>query len=459
MQRRAVGAIVGATLVTVALAGYAVADAHDVVPGLLTLSDVPQPSPAPTLQPQSGLGTPEAQSGAGAGVDADSVADLWSHVSTAASDGKWTTWGIVMDAESGQTLLDSASGTAHTPASTTKILTATTALSDLRSSDRLATGTSLSGSDLHLWGEGDLLLARGEGREDDVQGRAGIADLASDTASALSRRGVPSVTLYWHHDIFSGSSRLSAWQTQEVDGYEGDVGAFAFDAGRTSSDSNTFSSDPGADVAQTLATALREAGIEVSVAGEAATPADATELARVESATVGQQIRWMLHHSDNTVADQYCRLAAAASGAEASFAGATAHVISTLKALGVDTDGLSLGDCSGLSSDNRISGRTLAQALRTGMTSQRPDLRDLVRSLPWGGLDGTLDTRFTTGEAAANVQAKTGSLSTVSSLAGVVTTSGGRTLVFAVGNDAVPDDGAYWTRGVLDDFVQGLSAL
>ncbi|TWS19774.1 D-alanyl-D-alanine carboxypeptidase, partial [Tsukamurella conjunctivitidis] len=136
-----------------------------------------------------------------------------------------------------------------------------------------------------------------------------------------------------------------------------------------------------------------------------------------------------------------------------------AHVVSTLKALGVDTDGLSLGDCSGLSSDNRISGRTLAQTLRTGMTSQRPDLRDLVRSLPWGGLDGTLDTRFTTGEAAANVQAKTGSLSTVSSLAGVVTTSGGRTLVFAVGNDAVPDDGAYWTRGVLDDFVQGLSAL
>ena len=116
-------------------------------------------------------------------------------------------------------------------------------------------------------------------------------------------------------------------------------------------------------------------------------------------------------------------------------------------------------DCSGLSSDDRISGRTLAETLLTTMDADHPNLRDLVRSLPWGGLDGTLDQRFLTGDAAANVQAKTGSLGTVSSLAGVVTTEGGRTLVFAVGNDAVPGGAAYWTRGVLDDFVEGLSGL
>lgn len=459
MRRRAVGAIVGATVGVLALAGYAVADAHDVVPGVLTLSDIPQPSSPPTLQPQSGLTATQSQSGAGATVSAGDVEDLWSPVSAAASDGKWKTWGIVMDADSGAVLLDSASGTAHTPASTTKVLTAATALSDLESSSRLATGTSLKGTDLYLWGEGDLLLARGQGDEDAVEGHAGIADLAADTAAELTEQGITRVTLRWRHDIFSGDSRLDAWKTQDVEGYEGEVGAFAFDAGRTSADSTSFAEDPGRDVALELAAHLRNAGIEAEVAGEASVPSDATELARVESATVGQQIRWMLHHSDNTLADQYCRLAAVAAGAEASFSGATAHVAETVQALGVDTSGLRMEDCSGLSSDNRISGRTLAETIHATMGSGRADLRDLVRSLPWGGLDGTLSQRFLSGEAAANAQAKTGSLGTVSSLAGVVTTKGGRTLVFAVGNDAVPGDAAYWTRGVLDDFVQGLSGL
>lgn len=459
MRRRAVGAIVGATVAAVAVAGYAVADAQDLVPGVLTLSDIPQPSDPPTLQPQSGISAQDAQSGAGTPVTAADVAPLWSPVTTAATDGKWKTWGIVLDAGTGEVLLDSSSTTAHTPASITKVLTSVSALSELESSRRLATGTSQVGSDLYLWGEGDLLLTRGSGDEEAVEGHAGIGDLAADTVAHLQEQGIARVTLRWNHEIFSGPSRLAAWTEQDVDTHEGAVGAFAFDAGRTAPGATTFSSDPGRDVALELAAHLRNAGIEAVIAGEARVPDAATEVARVESATVGQQVRWMLHHSDNTLADQYCRLGAQAAGEEASFAGATAHVAETLRTLGVDTTGLRMEDCSGLSSNDRIAGVTLAQTIRTTMSSARPDLRDLVRSLPWGGLEGTLTQRFLSGDAAANVQAKTGSLGSVSSLAGVVTTTGGRTLVFAVGNDAVPDDAAYWTRGVLDDFVQGLSGL
>lgn len=459
MRRRAVGAIVGASVAALALVGYAVADAHDVVPGVLTLSDVHQPSDPPSLVPQSGVVDTRAQSGDGTAVDAADVKELWTPVANAATDGKWKTWGIVMDADTGEVLLDSASTTAHTPASTTKILTATTALSDLDPSATLATGTSLKGTDLYLWGEGDLLLARGEGSEDSVEGHAGIADLAADTIAQLQERGITRVTLRWHHDIFTGSPTLDAWKKQDVEGYEGVVGAFAFNGGRTTAGGDSFAEDPGRDVALELAARLRSAGIEAEASGEATLPDGATELARVESATIGQQIRWFLHHSDNTLADQYCRLAAAAAGAEPSFSGATAHVEGTLTDLGISTTGLKMQDCSGLSSDDRISGRTLAETLLTTMDATHPNLRDLVRSLPWGGLDGTLDGRFLTGDAAANVQAKTGSLGSVSSLAGVVTTEGGRTLVFAVGNDSVPGGAAYWTRGVLDDFVEGLSGL
>jgi D-alanyl-D-alanine carboxypeptidase/D-alanyl-D-alanine-endopeptidase (penicillin-binding protein 4) len=460
MRRRGLGAIVGATAALVIVAGYAVADARDLVPGVLTASDAPEPADPPELAAQSGPVMELAQSGEGAAVAADSVTGLWSGVSSAASEGSWKAWGMVMDAATGEVLLDASSSSVHTPASTTKILTAVSALSHLDETATLATGASLEGTDLYLWGQGDLMLARGEGDPDAVDGRAGVADLAEATAAALEERGITQVTLRWNHEIFTGASHLPAWDAQDSGDFEGRVGAFAIDGGRETPGSDQgFADDPGRDVAAELAADLRGAGIEAVITGESAVPDGAQEIARVESATIGQQVRWMLHHSDNTLADQFCRLAAAAAGAEPSYAGAASTVAQTLTSLGVDTTGLVMEDCSGLSTNDRISAKTLVGALDASMGADAPALGDLVRSLPWGGLDGTLDTRFSSGPAAANVQAKTGSLPTVSSLAGVVTTSGGRTLVFAVGNDEVPDDGAYWTRAPLDEFVQGLAGL
>ncbi len=460
MRRRAVGAIVGAALAVLAVGVYGIADAHDLVPGVLTLSDTLTPATAPTMQAHSGTTIDLAEQGEGTPVDAARVADLWSASEKEAADGKWTTWATVLDGATGDVLLDTEPGVTHTPASITKTLTATSALSHLNASDRLATGVSLSGTDLHLWGEGDLLLAAGAGDEDAVNGHAGLGDLATAAAKTLSERGITSVTLDWDHDLFSGSSHLSAWDEQGSGAYEGQVGAFAIDAGRAySGASDQFVADPGSATAEALAAGLRSAGIHVTMGAQTSAPSDAEELARVESATLGQQIRWLLHHSDNTLADQYCRLAAQAAGAETTYEGAISTITSTLTDLGVDTSGLTLQDCSGLSTEDRVSGATLVQTLRASLVSTSGFDRDLVRSLPWGGLEGTLDSRFTTGAAAANVQAKTGSLPATTSLAGVVTTSGGRTLVFAIGNDAVPDDAAVYTHAPLDAFIQNLAGL
>ncbi len=474
MQRRRLAAIVSATVAVAAVAGYGVADARDAVPGILTTSDVPVPQKPPVLVDQSAPEPAIAPSSPGAPVSTDDVAHLWREVEKAATQGGWSAWGMVADPLTGDVLLDASSSTVHTPASTTKILTAVSALSHLDQTSTLATGTSVAGTDLYLWGQGDLMLARGQGDPEAVDGRAGIADLAASTVAGLEDRGITQVTLKWNQAIFSGDSHLSAWDTQDVATYEGRVGAFAIEGGRTDPGVDQgFLDDPGRDVAQELAADLRNAGLDVVIAGESSVPEGAEELARVESATIGQQVRWMLHHSDNTLADQYCRLASAARGADGaqdrgdigdatvdtSYAAATSTVASTLDSLGVDTTGLVMEDCSGLSTDDRLSARTLVEALTASMKADSPQLRDLVRSLPWGGLDGTLDSRFDTGAAAANVQAKTGSLPTVSSLAGIVTTTGGRTLVFAVGNDQVPGDAAYWTRGTIDDFVEGLAGL
>ena len=93
------------------------------------------------------------------------------------------------------------------------------------------------------------------------------------------------------------------------------------------------------------------------------------------------------------------------------------------------------------------------------MTSENSQVRDVIRFLPWGGLEGTVRARFPDTPAGGNLQAKTGSLSTVSTLAGAVSTADGRQLLFAIGHDNVPNDGAYSTRPILDDFVAGLAAL
>lgn len=458
MRRKAVGAIVGATAAVLACTAYLVADAHDVVPGVLTLSDAPAPSDPPTLTARPRGATPDAPQ-SGTAVPGGAVATLWKPVLRAAAEGKWTSWGVVLDADTGEVLLDSDASRVHTPASTTKILTALSALDHLDESGTLDTGVSLSGTDLYLWGQGDLMLARGNGDPTAVDGHAGVADLARTAIAALKDRGIARVNLYWDGQIFDGVDHLGAWDSQGVGNYEGRVGAFAIDTGRTAAGAYSFVQDPARDVATEFAANLRNAGIEAVVTSTASPPDRAAEIARVSSATVGQQLRWMLHHSDNTLADQYCHLTARAAKAPTTFAGAVSTLTRTLGDLGVSTQGLTLEDCSGLSSTDRISATTLAGAIRTTMGSEKSNLRDLVRSLPWGGLEGTLGSRYTHGDAAANAQAKTGSLGSVSSLAGVVDTTSGRTLVFAIGNDAVPDGGAYWTRSALDAFVQGLAGL
>ena len=83
----------------------------------------------------------------------------------------------------------------------------------------------------------------------------------------------------------------------------------------------------------------------------------------------------------------------------------------------------------------------------------------MVRNLPWAGVQGTLAHRLNDEVVAGNVQAKTGSLSAVSSLAGVVSTSKGHQVIFIVGFDKVPGDGAYSTRSYLDDFVTAIAKM
>ncbi len=70
---------------------------------------------------------------------------------------------------------------------------------------------------------------------------------------------------------------------------------------------------------------------------------------------------------------------------------------------------------------------------------------------------GTLRARMNGTRAAANAHAKTGTLTGVSTLAGLVQTADAGTLVFAVLADAVPQTGTLAARQALDEVAAALA--
>ncbi len=390
------------------------------------------------------------------------VRAIWEPMASVAAENKWTAWGYVTDADTGEVLLDVASQTGHTPASTMKVLTGLIALEDLDLGRTLRTGTSLLDTTLYLWGEGDLLLDPGVGTKG-VEGAAGLATLAQETADQLKDRQRTTVELIYQDELFDGPKRSPLWKKEEVDDFAGDVGPFAFETGRTSTGAWEFVEDSAKNVAESFVQQLKEQGISVSsvragavAPGSPMPPSDSVELAFVESAPVYEQIAFMLRTSDNTLAEQYCHLAAQQSGAATSFEGSTEHLKLRLGELGVPTEEMSIKDCSGLSNESKVSASSLVGALRA---SVQPDssATELIRILPRGGMEGTLDSRFEDQPSMGNIQAKTGSLGSVSSMAGVLTTKSGQNLLFAVGVDDAGEWMGYYAREPIDQFLEDLA--
>jgi serine-type D-Ala-D-Ala carboxypeptidase/endopeptidase (penicillin-binding protein 4) len=115
-------------------------------------------------------------------------------------------------------------------------------------------------------------------------------------------------------------------------------------------------------------------------------------------------------------------------------------VKSFLRQAGIGDTDVALNDGSGLSRNDLISANTTVQLL-TFMSKHKyfAQFRD---ALPIAGVDGTLRTRMRGTPAEGNVRAKTGSLSSVASLSGYVTTAAGEHLVFSMMLNNYPDAAA-----------------
>ncbi len=459
----------GAVVLTLVLgaAGYAAADAYDVVPGLVTLAPEPAPpAPFPTvpgavaapdvdpLVPPLDPGAPLPPADAVTALAQALVADPRMGASTGV---------VVQDVLTGEVLADLGGATPHVPASTAKLLTGLAAVTAL-GPDRTLPTTVVQPEPgrVVLVGGGDMMLGAGAGVPDAVSGRAGLVDLAAQTARALRLAGVEQVELGLDDTLFSGPLLHPDWKPSDVAaGFVAPVAALAVDVAKMrEGEYPPRYPDPALQAAETFAAALAEQGIAVSGRPtRVEAPDGALEVGRVESAPVREIVRYAVQVSDNAITEVLGRLVAVEHGLPGSFQGATAAVLAELRQQGLATEGAVLADCSGLSTGSALPAALLVGLVASAADPANPQLLPVLLDLPISGWQGTLSDRFEDGPAEGLVRAKTGSLPGVTSLAGTLLTSGGRLLAFAVLADATPPGGQPGPRAAIDAFVQQVTGL
>ena len=314
------------------------------------------------------------------------------------------------------------SGAAVPPASTQKSFTGLSVLLALGPKARLRTevaATAVPQDGLlagHLWlvGGGDPYLSSAQ-----------LAALAAQVEAA----GVTTVAGDLLLDDSRYDSRRSAagWRASFVPSQSGPLSALALDANRWRAD-RAFLADPALPAAVRFRDLLKAAGVTVTGAvRRAPRPAEATTLALHESATVEALVSRVLKASDNFAAELLLKELGRTVRADGSSAGGIVASRQVLGPLGVPVG--AGADGSGLSSLDRQTPAGQVALLRAGRRS--PVAASFRAALPVGCVDGTLKKRLCGTVAAGRVQAKTGTLSGVRTLAGYTTTARGRVVTFA----------------------------
>ncbi len=123
--------------------------------------------------------------------------------------------------------------------------------------------------------------------------------------------------------------------------------------------------------------------------------------------------------------------------------------------VGIDKDDFVFFDGSGLSGHDLVTPRATVRLLQ--YAAGQPWFADWKKSLPVGGVDGSLEGRFTKAPLKGKVLAKTGTLGEARALSGYVECASGRTVIFSimVGNH-LPGTSA--DREVMDRIVGAIAA-
>jgi D-alanyl-D-alanine carboxypeptidase/D-alanyl-D-alanine-endopeptidase (penicillin-binding protein 4) len=306
-------------------------------------------------------------------------------------------------------------------ASTQKLLVAAAALSVLGPDHRFATRAvsqasvtsgELSG-DLIVVGGGDPVLTTGTDPNP-------AATRLSDLADAIVRAGIKRIggALVADDSRYDRLRTVPDWTAGEIaEGDAGALGALVVNGGYRG---GIPADDPALDTVQELANMLMARN--VVIAGgvshtEDRAPTGAREITRVESPPLSAIVEQMLTASNNETAELLTRELGFARGGAGTTAAGTQAVRAALAHLGVPVAGVDLHDGSGLAPTDRVTCDALLRVVELGA---RAPLTAIDRGLPVAGLTGTLTSRFSGTSLVGRLRAKTGHITGVVGLAGVI---------------------------------------
>lgn len=383
----------------------------------------------------------------------------------------------VADVATGTVLYDQGAGDGTVPASVTKLVTAATVLAVHGPGHRIPTRAvaGVTPGEVVLIGGGDPTLA-----VDDTgfyPGAARLDELAAQVQTALG--GVAPTRVVVDSSLYSGPLVASGWDDDILpEGYSSAITALMTDGGRSDLEQAKRNHDNGIHRATRVAEPDLHAGEAFArllgvpteavargpapeVGAGATAGAPGSELGVVQSLPIARLVDIMLVDSDNVVAEALARQVALAREQPASFSGAGESMEALVGELGLPVDALTLTDGSGLSRANRISPSLLTDLIRLAGDGSRPELATLFGGLPVASWSGTLAGRYTdvaTQAGVGMIRAKTGTLTGVHAIAGLVTTADGRLLTFAVLTDRAPGDGLTQAQMTLDRITAALAA-
>lgn len=361
----------------------------------------------------------------------------------------------VVDLATGASLYDRRGDVPTVPASVTKLVTGVAVLAARGPAYRITTRVvaGRTPGEVVIIGGGDPTLAIDE---DGFYPDAGRLDLlAKQVKATLGATAPTKVTV--DSSLYQGPVHEPGWDEDiPTGGYGAAATALATDGARINPDAKPQTAAerfrepdlaagrafakllgvPTANVAKGKAPA---GGTTASPGGTS--PAPGAELGKVESPPVIRLVDIMISSSDNVIAEALARQVALARDQPASFIGAGKAVNEVATELGLPADQLAVHDGSGLSRTNRISPSFLTRLLVLAGNGSRPELAGIFTGLPVGGWSGTLKDRYGSDDSGADgagvVRAKTGTLTGVHAISGLVTTADGRLLAFAFLSDGV----------------------
>jgi len=341
-------------------------------------------------------------------------------------------------------------GAQFAPASVIKLATTTTAMVKFGPDHRFAT-RALSAErgptigTLYLVGGGDPTLANEANRwkwfvpkpTDKIQrpAFASGSPTIEQLAARIARAGVTRITggIVADDTLFDAQRKQAGWLPRYFDNdpETGLLSALEVNEGFADLDQHHLLPSPALGAGQALANALASRGITVGGGvSRGRSPQGLNELARVESPPLAELIDFTNRYSINFDAELMLKSIGAAFGGVGSTTAGVQVIGTTLRDLGVPTDGLVMTDGSGLSVLDRVTPRTVARLLEQILTRQGAGWDALRESIPVAGRPGTLMTRLAGPPTGGNLRGKTGQIEQVRAMAGWVTARDAVPLVY-----------------------------